>query len=256
MGWNMSRWAGLPENLDPRVRHLVAQLRRLKDASELSLSRLAARTGYSKSSWERYLSGRSLPPPEAVEALARLAGADPERLLALREVAADTWEGPPARRAGEDEPRTQPSTQPSTQPRTQPRTGPRESPRRRWRTVAVVTAVAAGILAVTAAALLTVRPWQSADASAPGAYTCRLARTGGHWSAGLSGTRDAILTQGSAGPDVAEAQCLLRRAGFPPGDIDGVYGDLTERAVKRLQARAGLVIDGKVGPYTWGALRG
>ena len=66
----------------------------------------------------------------------------------------------------------------------------------------------------------------------------------------------AILTQGSAGPDVAEAQCLLRRAGFPPGDIDGVYGDLTERAVKRLQARAGLVIDGKVGPYTWGALRG
>lgn len=236
MGWNMSRWAGLPEELDPRVRHLVAQLRRLKDASELSLSRLAARTGYSKSSWERYLSGRSLPPPEAVEALARLVGADPERLLALREVAADTWEAPPARRAEED--------------------GPRESPRRRWRTAAAVAAVAAGVLAVTAAVLLAVRPWQSAGASAPGSYTCRLERTGGHWSAGLSGARDAILTQGATGPEVAEAQCLLRRAGIPPGDIDGVYGDLTERAVKRLQARAGLVVDGKVGPYTWGALRG
>ena len=55
---------------------------------------------------------------------------------------------------------------------------------------------------------------------------------------------------------MAEAQCLLRRAGFPPGDIDGIYGPRTERAVQRLQRKAGLVVDGIVGPHTWGALRG
>ncbi|CAM5660819.1 hypothetical protein SPURM210S_04271 [Streptomyces purpurascens] len=58
----MSRWKGLPEELDPRVRQLVVRLRRVKDHSGLSLRRLAAKTGYSTSSWERYLAGRSLPP--------------------------------------------------------------------------------------------------------------------------------------------------------------------------------------------------
>ncbi|WP_143589234.1 helix-turn-helix domain-containing protein, partial [Streptomyces angustmyceticus] len=51
----MSRWKGLPASLDHRVRHLVVHLRRLKDHSGLSLTALAARTSYSKSSWERYL---------------------------------------------------------------------------------------------------------------------------------------------------------------------------------------------------------
>src|SRR2546430_12777600 len=91
MGWNMSRWKGLPEGLDPRVRQLVVQLRRLKDHSGLSLAQIAAKTGYSRSSWERYLGGRQLPPEAAVEELARVAGADPARLLALREVAAAAW---------------------------------------------------------------------------------------------------------------------------------------------------------------------
>ncbi|MGK5633046.1 peptidoglycan-binding domain-containing protein [Streptomyces sp. URMC 123] len=34
-----------------------------------------------------------------------------------------------------------------------------------------------------------------------------------------------------------------------------MFGDLTERAVKRAQKQHGLVVDGKVGPHTWGALR-
>ncbi|MFD0545067.1 peptidoglycan-binding protein [Streptomyces mexicanus] len=38
--------------------------------------------------------------------------------------------------------------------------------------------------------------------------------------------------------------------------MDGIYGPLTENAVKRLQKRAGLVVDGIVGPHTWKALRG
>ncbi|MFD5392698.1 helix-turn-helix domain-containing protein [Streptomyces sp. NPDC127097] len=87
----MSRWSGLPASLDHRVRQLAVQLRRLKDHSGLSLAALAARTPYSKSSWERYLNGKKLPPAGAVEALARLCGADVTRLLALHEVAAQAW---------------------------------------------------------------------------------------------------------------------------------------------------------------------
>ncbi|MBC3839687.1 helix-turn-helix domain-containing protein [Streptacidiphilus sp. 4-A2] len=71
---------------------MVVQLRQLKDDIGTSLDRLAARTGYSASSWERYLGGRLLPPREAVEALARTAGADPVRLLALHQAATEAWQ--------------------------------------------------------------------------------------------------------------------------------------------------------------------
>ncbi|MEU6511571.1 XRE family transcriptional regulator [Streptomyces sp. NPDC046942] len=60
----------------------VAALRDLKDRTGLSLAALAARTPYSKSAWHRYLSGGTPPPRPAVEALCRLAGADPEAVLA------------------------------------------------------------------------------------------------------------------------------------------------------------------------------
>ncbi|MET9291217.1 helix-turn-helix domain-containing protein [Streptomyces sp. NPDC003077] len=110
----MPRWKELPAPLDHRARQLVVQMRRLKDHSGLSLIALAAKTAYSKSSWERYLNGRKLPPKEAVEALARACGADPVRLLALHEVAAAAWpagtgpgaEEPPGARPGGDDPQT------------------------------------------------------------------------------------------------------------------------------------------------------
>ncbi|WP_079249681.1 XRE family transcriptional regulator [Streptomyces sp. IMTB 2501] len=66
---------------------LVVGLRELKDRTGLSLAALAARTPYSKSAWHRYLSGATPPPRAAVEALCRLAGADPEAVLALWEAA-------------------------------------------------------------------------------------------------------------------------------------------------------------------------
>ncbi|MFW6692245.1 helix-turn-helix domain-containing protein [Streptomyces sp. MAR4 CNX-425] len=87
----MARWRELPESLDPRVRQFVVQLRRLKDRSGLSLASLAGRTGVSRSSWERYLNGKALPPPRAVEELARVTGAEPTRLAVLREVAEEAW---------------------------------------------------------------------------------------------------------------------------------------------------------------------
>ncbi|MEU2714444.1 XRE family transcriptional regulator [Streptomyces sp. NPDC007205] len=66
---------------------LVAGLRELKDRTGLSLAALAARTPYSKSAWHRYLSGGAPPPRSAVEALCRLAGTDPDPVLALWEAA-------------------------------------------------------------------------------------------------------------------------------------------------------------------------
>ncbi|MDX3803524.1 helix-turn-helix domain-containing protein [Streptomyces sp. AK04-3B] len=77
----------------PEVRHLVERLREAKESTGLSFATLAARTAYSKSSWERYLNGKTLPPRDAVEALAKLSGADPARLLALWLLADRAWSG-------------------------------------------------------------------------------------------------------------------------------------------------------------------
>ncbi|WP_413796828.1 helix-turn-helix domain-containing protein [Streptomyces iranensis] len=87
----MARWKELPDSLDHRARQLVVQLRRLKDRSGLSLASLEAKTGYSRSSWERYLNGKALPPRQAVQELARVTGAEPTRLLVLYEVAEEAW---------------------------------------------------------------------------------------------------------------------------------------------------------------------
>ncbi|MZE80544.1 peptidoglycan-binding protein, partial [Streptomyces sp. SID5475] len=130
--------------------------------------------------------------------------------------------------------------------------------------------------------LLVAAPWEGGDTpAAPGAavsstpaepsarahdgpfvyepgrtYRCDVRRENGLLGAGHSATRDAVLQDSTTGWDVVEAQCLLKHHGFSPGGIDGIYGDLTARAVKRIQDEHGLVVDGKVGPHTWGVLRG
>lgn len=73
---------------------LVASLRELKDRTGLSLAALAARTPYSKSAWHRYLSGGTPPPRPAVEALCRLAGADPDTVPALWDAAEPPAQAP------------------------------------------------------------------------------------------------------------------------------------------------------------------
>lgn len=60
----MPRWKALPEELDPQIREFASQLRRLVDRSGLNINAVADRTGYSKTSWERYLNGRLLPRAE------------------------------------------------------------------------------------------------------------------------------------------------------------------------------------------------
>ncbi|MGW1778896.1 peptidoglycan-binding protein [Streptomyces sp. NPDC002143] len=275
----MSRRKTLPDELDPNARQLVEHLRRLKDHSELSMRQLATKTGYSQKSWERYLGGRSLPPREAVETLARICGDDPVRLLALHEVAAHTWPGP--RPTASPSPRSSPSS-PSSPAESEPPAEPEPPATTAGQPAAVGTrvpgrslriALGAGavalVLAVSSTVLLVIRLNDGGDRHAAAAvpsttpasspapvYTCAIERSDGLWYAGISRTQNTEIFYGSVGPDVAEAQCLLRRAGISPGGIDGEFGPLTQRAVKAMQKRSGLIMDGIVGPKTWKALRG
>jgi N-acetylmuramoyl-L-alanine amidase len=63
-----------------------------------------------------------------------------------------------------------------------------------------------------------------------------------------------ILRRGSSGSDVQFLQQKLKELGYDPGPVDGDFGPRTERTVKDFQAASGLVVDGVVGPQTWGAL--
>ncbi|MFC8367305.1 peptidoglycan-binding protein [Streptomyces sp. NPDC057239] len=247
---------------------MIVRLRKLKDRGELSTRQLAAKTGYSTRSWERYLSGRSLPPREAVEAMARTGGDDPARLLVLHEIAAERWAEGRAATAG-------PPPDAPAAPEHEPTT---RRPYGRSLRVAVTVGAVALVLSVSAVLVLAVELAEAraaaeaaragtvaaaTDATAsdpapllPALYTCRPERTGDRWYAGHSRTRDAVVAYGATGPEVIEAQCLLRRAGVSPGDVDGIFGPLTRRAVKRFQDREGLVVDGIIGQRTWQALRG
>src|SRR4051812_27968101 len=87
----MPRWKDLPEELDPQVREFASQLRRLVDRSGLSIASVADRTGYSKTSWERYLNGRLLAPKGAIVALAEVTGTNPIHLTTMWELAERAW---------------------------------------------------------------------------------------------------------------------------------------------------------------------
>ncbi|MET9707557.1 helix-turn-helix domain-containing protein [Streptomyces griseus] len=87
----MPRWKALPEDLDPQIREFTSQLRRLVDRSGLNINAVADRTGYSKTSWERYLNGRLLAPRGAVVALAEVTGTPQHHLTTMWELAERAW---------------------------------------------------------------------------------------------------------------------------------------------------------------------
>ncbi|WP_409239231.1 DUF2690 domain-containing protein [Streptomyces sp. PA5.6] len=87
----MPRWKALPDELDPEVREFAGQLRRLVDRSGLSIAAVSDRTGYSKTSWERYLNGRLLAPKGAIVALAEVTGTPPVHLITMWELAERAW---------------------------------------------------------------------------------------------------------------------------------------------------------------------
>lgn len=63
-----------------------------------------------------------------------------------------------------------------------------------------------------------------------------------------------MLKIGSRGPQVADLQKRLKALGYYSGNIDGIFGPITEQAVKKFQAAAGITVDGIVGPQTMAAL--
>lgn len=56
------------------------------------------------------------------------------------------------------------------------------------------------------------------------------------------------------GKDVSQAQVALNALGFACGDLDGIFGAFTERAVREFQRNSGLVADGILGITTVHAL--
>ncbi|WP_217547242.1 peptidoglycan-binding protein [Streptomyces sp. GbtcB6] len=278
----MSRWKALPESLDPRIRRLVVELRRLKDHSGLSMAALASRTRFSKSSWERYLNGKVTPPRQAVETMADVCGGDRIGLAALWEVAtSDTAPGPTAPAPQEPEQPAAPQAVPeeprqSTAPGDRPVDGGPDDGRtpRRARpaaTVAGVAVVAAGLAVLVAVAVAIAWPGSPSAEPEPRAATattkvptstysaktfpCYFTLHDGLLYAGHSTTLTDEYHVGITVEAVAEVQCLVRRHGFDPKGIDGSFGPNTRAAVRGFQRSRGLTDDGIVGPMTWRELR-
>lgn len=63
-----------------------------------------------------------------------------------------------------------------------------------------------------------------------------------------------LVRQGSRGVYVCILQDGLTTLGYNTGGLDGVFGNLTNSAVRSFQTRNGLASDGLVGNLTWNAL--
>ncbi|MGN9761673.1 helix-turn-helix domain-containing protein [Streptomyces sp. SD31] len=109
----------------PERARLAAALRELKERTGLSLAGLAAKTSFSKSSWDRYLNGRTLPPRDAVQELCRLAGEPEGRCLALWEIVESQWSG--RAKEGPRSPAPTPTPTPAPPPPPPPPPPPREA---------------------------------------------------------------------------------------------------------------------------------
>ena len=64
------------------------------------------------------------------------------------------------------------------------------------------------------------------------------------------------VTNGTVTPQqIATAQKALADVGCYTGPIDGIYGPVTDAAIRRFQQAKGLTVDGVVGPQTLAALQ-
>lgn len=64
----------------------------------------------------------------------------------------------------------------------------------------------------------------------------------------------ALSKYGSSGAEVKQIQTKLKNWGYYKGNIDGIYGSQTLKAVKDFQRKNGLAVDGIVGEKTLAAL--
>ena len=64
----------------------------------------------------------------------------------------------------------------------------------------------------------------------------------------------SLSKYGSRGDEVKKIQTKLKNWGYYTGEVDGIYGVNTEKAVKNFQSKNGLKVDGIVGDETLKAL--
>ncbi|MFF9497963.1 helix-turn-helix domain-containing protein [Streptomyces flaveolus] len=132
--------------LAPECQALTEGLNGIRARTGLSLAALAARTPYSKSSWERYLNGKKPVPRQAVEMLCAIAGEPAGRLLALWELADAEWSG----RAGSARPPASTAHAPGSAP------GGADKPPQARRRLLAAAAGSAGVAAAAAAVMMSV----------------------------------------------------------------------------------------------------
>ena len=63
-----------------------------------------------------------------------------------------------------------------------------------------------------------------------------------------------VIRKGSKGDAVSRAQTNLNLRGYDVGNVDGIFGAKTDRAVRWYQGDRGLTVDGTIGPRTWARL--
>ena len=67
-------------------------------------------------------------------------------------------------------------------------------------------------------------------------------------------TENVLSKKGSTGNEVIQIQKKLKNWGYYMGEIDGVYGSKTKKAVEKFQKNNGLVVDGIAGKKTLNAM--
>ena len=60
-----------------------------------------------------------------------------------------------------------------------------------------------------------------------------------------------MIDKSMAGTDVAVLQAILSARGYYTGELDGLFGDALDAAVRKFQMDHDLVVDGVCGPMTW-----
>jgi len=94
-----------------------------------------------------------------------------------------------------------------------------------------------------------------AGSPAPTGAAAAAAALGGGGGDGLPTIRNGAGSRGHPDENVRALQEFLNANGQNL-QVDGVFGDMTERAVRAYQQENGLEVDGVVGPQTWGHIAG
>ncbi|MBN8210704.1 peptidoglycan-binding protein [Bacillus sp. NTK071] len=75
-------------------------------------------------------------------------------------------------------------------------------------------------------------------------------------SSSYTSTNSGTVRYGDRGQSVTNLQSQLKSKGYYNYSVDGVFGSITQQAVRNFQSANGLSVDGVAGPNTFGALSG